>query len=383
MSNGAVQVAQPAAVDQLDAEQQRQLIRETYGRGLNDAEFELLMADAAHRGLDVVTRDVSAIKFGQGPAVMMVTVGGLRKLADRSGVLADTEGPLFCGPDGVWLEVWLDEKTPPKAAKFTVWRTDRSRPITAVVTFAERAQRTGQGQLMPTWRAMPAHMLGKVAESDAYKKARLVPDFRGGDPEPEARKKAYGRLFAVAEAQGMDDQQARAVVRSLAPGMESLTDEDVDVDDIHDAASLIEAIGEEAIPDDAEYVDLLADADPETGEIAGQEPNEREQWRIRYRDVIDSQDRTSLNQIIADAGETPWKWQDLIERASSLAMANKLRDLARGKSLRDEDVAAWHQTYVDGQAVSAQRARATVADIQAAAQAGIPGVSGKYDHLGH
>lgn len=337
-----------------DAQQKRDMIRATYGRGLSDPEFDLMLADAAHKGLDVVTRDVAAIKFGTGPAVIMTTVGGLRKLADRSGLLDGTEGPLFCGADGKWTDVWLDEKAPPKAAKFTVWRKDRNIPITAVVTWAERAQRTGQGTLMPTWKAMPAHMLGKVAESDAYKKARLVPDYRDEVDDPTDRKKAYGRLHAAAEAQGLSHEQARRVVAQIAPGTQSLTDEDVSVEDLHDAASLIQELGEDAI----------IDVDEDGVIVVDDEPSEREQWRIHVREVYQAQDREAAKALRDEAGQIGWRWEEMIAACTTLGAAKHQRDYAVKAGMRREDADAWLQEWEDRAAIASDRSRQRVVDAQ-------------------
>jgi len=364
-------VAVPAIVNPQLTEQEAQnkLIRETYGRGLTDQEFQLMKADADHRGLDIVTKDVTAIKFGNQAAVIMPTVHGLRKLADRSGLLADTEGPYFCGKDGVWVDVWLDEKAPPTAAKFIVYRSDRQRPIIAIVTWAERAQRTSAG-LMPTWKAMPSHMLGKVAETDAYKKARLVPDNREDYSDPQARNKAYGRLHAVAEAQGLSHDQARAVVAQISPGAESLTDDEVQIEDIHDAASLIEALGSDAL--EADVIDTPF-VDESTGEFIA--PSPREQWRISCKEAIDASDSQAVKALWIAAGTEDWKWQVLIECGRALAFVNRSRDFAVSAGVRVESADAWVQEWKDAQTIRSENAKKKFKESEQAAL--IP----NYSHL--
>lgn len=350
--NNGLATVQPSDVvaPRMDAEK-RELVRKTYGRGLTDLEFELMIADAEHNGLDVVAGDVAAIKFGNGPATFLKRIGGLRKLADRSGLLAGTEGPLWCGKDGRWVEVWLDESHPPAAAKFMVWRADRERPITAVVTWAERAQRQGNGQLMPNWKSMPAHMLGKVAEADAYRKARLVPDARYDPTDPRARQKALGRLHAIAADRGLTHEQARAVVAELVPGIESLTDEQVSIDDLHDAASMIDALGVQAV-------------DPDTGEIIDDgAPDVEEQWRIRVRETIEANTREAWKAVFAEAGDECWRWAVLIELAPNNRYRSEITDKARIRGCYTQEFVDAARANADAIEIGkAARARAAAAD---------------------
>lgn len=358
MGNSAIARVQDAAVVQHDNEANRDLIRATYGRGLNDAEFDLLLKDAEHRGLDVVTKEVTAIKIGNGPATIMPTVHGLRKLADRSGLLKDTEGPLFCGDNGQWSEVWLDDKKPPRAAKFTVWRVDRERPIVAIVIWSERAQYKSDGGLMPTWRAMPSHMLGKVAESDAYKKARLVPDHRPEKDDVQARSTALRRVHAAAADKGLDHDGVRAVVASLVPEIASLTDVDVSAEDLHIAADLIEEFGADA---------AVVFADPETGEISSG-PGPREAWRIHVTEAYQSGDKTamqSLAQEAIDAGEA-WRFLDMIELSPTDMLIDRIEGIAtrEGIQLTHEDKVKAKQARRDQRAIATEAAVRRSKDFQ-------------------
>lgn len=100
------------------------------------------------------------------PAVTVEpTIDGFRSMAERTGELDGYEGPFWCGPDGVWFDVWLDSKVPPVAAKVTVYRKGRSRGTTAVARF------DAYNQGNPIWNKMADLMLSKCAESLALRKA--------------------------------------------------------------------------------------------------------------------------------------------------------------------------------------------------------------------
>ena len=113
-----------------------------------------------------------------------VTVAGRRAIAERTGKLAGIEGPEWCGPrryddNGLrlpldWTEVWDDDDAYPYAARVLVYRHDWDRPANGTVKWAEFAQYTtvnGQTRLTAAWQKMRSHMLGKVAESLALRRA--------------------------------------------------------------------------------------------------------------------------------------------------------------------------------------------------------------------
>ena len=113
-------------------------------------------------------------------------VAGRRYIAQRTGHLRGIEGPMWCGPRGytpegqptaalAWTELW-DQDALPYAARCLVYRDDWDRPANGTVKWSEFAQTFqprggGDRQPTPTWAQMPSHMLGKVAESLALRRA--------------------------------------------------------------------------------------------------------------------------------------------------------------------------------------------------------------------
>jgi hypothetical protein len=112
-----------------------------------------------------------------------ITVAGRRAIAARTGRLAGIEGPQFCGPrryhdDGTkipldWDDVWDGVDQPPYAARCFIYVAGWDIPVNGTVKWGEFAQTVdAEGQrLAPLWKRMPSHMLGKVAESLALRRA--------------------------------------------------------------------------------------------------------------------------------------------------------------------------------------------------------------------
>jgi hypothetical protein len=105
-----------------------------------------------------------------------LTVAGRRTLAVRTGRLAGIEGPVWCGPRNdagelVWRDVWDDDAKPPYCARVLVHVHGWTVPANGTAKWSEFSQYDNQGKPLPLWRQMPAHMLGKCAESLALRRA--------------------------------------------------------------------------------------------------------------------------------------------------------------------------------------------------------------------
>jgi len=157
------------------------LIKRTYcnpkDRQASDDELALFIYQCERTGLDPFSRQIYAVfryegKQAQRREVMKIqtSIDGLRLTAERTGKYEGQTAPAWCGTDGVWKEVWLEDG-PPAAAKVGVWKVGAREPTWGVARFKSYAEYMQSGGLHFIWKTMGDVMISKCSEALALRKA--------------------------------------------------------------------------------------------------------------------------------------------------------------------------------------------------------------------
>lgn len=142
---------------------------------MNDFEFSAFINYCKSLGLSPERKQIYAIKRwdsvrGTNSWTYQTSIDGMRAIAESSAEYRGQSAPQWCGDDGIWCDVWLG-KTPPAAARVSIYRAGFEHPVTSVAKYSSYVQTSKDGRPTKFWAQMPDVMLSKVAESLALRKA--------------------------------------------------------------------------------------------------------------------------------------------------------------------------------------------------------------------
>ena len=150
------------------------LIKRTVAKGASDDEFELFMTQARRLKLDPLSRQIFLVprwdKTRGATYQTMISIDGMRLVAQRTGKYRGQTPTEWCGNDGAWKDVWLSNK-PPAASRVGILHADFDQPLYAVARFEAYAQRKKDQSLVIMWTKMGDVMIAKCAESLGLRKA--------------------------------------------------------------------------------------------------------------------------------------------------------------------------------------------------------------------
>jgi len=242
------------------------ILRQQFAPGAGDDELAYFAKVANHLALDPWAGHICLMPIG-GAHRPTITVAGRRFIADRTGNLAAIEGPVWRGrtvvlEDGTKLrppyeEDWEPETETdpyPYAARCLVHRKDWIKPANGTALWTEFSRwtkadthpKTGEvlkpSKLFETWERMPSHMLGKVAESMALRRAfpevQAAISYVGGSDEDSTllrEVEAEGYVLASSSAGGATSGgEAGAAPRARAAVRRSRWEDDRVPDHVYD-----------------------------------------------------------------------------------------------------------------------------------------------------
>lgn len=112
--------------------------------------------------LDPFSAQIYLVKKGR--YTIQTGIDGYRIIAQRTGEYAGQEGPFWCGRNGQFRDIWLEEAHP-AGAKVGIYRKGFIKPVWGVATWSS------YGNNSPMWQKMDDGMLAKCAEALGLRKA--------------------------------------------------------------------------------------------------------------------------------------------------------------------------------------------------------------------
>lgn len=141
------------------------VVKNQIAKDATDMELKSFIYQCERTGLDPFSRQIYFMKDKSGKIMVQTSIDGFRLIAERSGAYEGQTQAMWCGPDGIWKDVWFSNEFP-VAAKVGVYKRGFREALFAIAHWNEYF---AQPNFMH--KKMPTLMLAKVAESLALRKA--------------------------------------------------------------------------------------------------------------------------------------------------------------------------------------------------------------------
>lgn len=293
-------------------------------RGTTNDELALFIAQCNRTGLDPFAKQIYLMERrervnenGQWKwltkRVPEVSIDGLRLVAERTGKYAGQTPPQWCGPDGKWRDVWLDDE-PPAACRVGIYRAGFAEPLMRIATYKQAVQMTGGDNPRPNaiWTKMPAHMLAVRAESFGLRAAfpqelsgLYTPDEMGDEDEHHPTvTQPSGELRAT-------DPDGRELVLGEAGSVEVVEPATEDYQDsAGDDTQHQDASGSEGGPEASGSGSAAAPAEEPQPDPSDFEPDTNDAGKPQHVHVLEA-----ALEIAVLAGMNLWKPDTVLNRA--------------------------------------------------------------------
>ena len=204
------------------------LIRRTMMPGASKDEVALFVATCERTGLDPFAKQImptsrNVNKNGAWVTVWgnQTTIDGLRKIAVDTGEYEGQEGPYWCGKDGLWKDLWTEDK-PCYAAKVIVHRKGFRTGLPGIAKYDAYVQKKKDGTPNQVWQTLGDHMTAKCAEALGLRRA--FPNEMAGlytEEEGAVAEVIHAEQDAPVTLEWTDDerQEARMMVADLAEAL--------------------------------------------------------------------------------------------------------------------------------------------------------------------